>query len=164
MFDLDGFKTINDAYGHDAGDWVLQRVASTCAGLCRRIDRFGRVGGEEFAILLHGCELDAALRVAEDCRVRLALIDTRETGHAFPVSASFGVTTAALSGYSLSSLMSHADLMLYRAKREGRNTVRAYAGDAPVAASQGRVAANRGEVAPQHDQRIGPDLLEGQLS
>ncbi|MBA3485768.1 MAG: GGDEF domain-containing protein [Lysobacter sp.] len=135
MFDLDRFKAINDTYGHDAGDWVLERVATSCKGLCRRIDRFGRIGGEEFAILLHGCELNAAVRLAEDCRVRLSMIDTRECGHTFPMTASFGVTSTALSGYSLSALMSHADLMLYRAKREGRNMVRAYGNDLPAAST-----------------------------
>lgn len=135
MFDLDRFKAINDTFGHDAGDWVLERVATSCKGLCRRIDRFGRIGGEEFAILLHGCELNAAVRLADDCRVRLSRIDTRESGHTFPMTASFGVTSTALSGYSLSELMSHADLMLYRAKREGRNMVRAYGNDLPAAST-----------------------------
>lgn len=133
MFDLDRFKAINDTYGHDAGDWVLERVANSCKGLCRRIDRFGRIGGEEFAILLHGCELNAAVRMAEDCRVRLSQIDTRESGHTFAVTASFGVTSTALSGYSLSNLMTHADLVLYRAKRESRNVVRAYRNEVPLA-------------------------------
>ncbi|MDQ3510990.1 MAG: GGDEF domain-containing protein, partial [Pseudomonadota bacterium] len=135
MFDLDRFKAINDTYGHDAGDWVLERVATSCKSLCRRIDRFGRIGGEEFAILLHGCETNAAVRLADDCRVRLSRIDTRECGHTFPMTASFGVTSTALSGYSLSALMSHADLMLYRAKREGRNMVRAYGNDLPAAST-----------------------------
>ena len=133
MFDLDRFKAINDTYGHDAGDWVLKQVAEACSGLCRRIDHFGRVGGEEFAILLHGCELNAAVRLAEDCRIRLANIETRDSGHAFVVTASFGVSATRLSGYGLSALMSHADLVLYRAKREGRNRVRAYTGDLPPA-------------------------------
>jgi len=133
MIDLDRFKAINDTYGHEAGDWVLKQVAVTCAGLCRRIDHFGRIGGEEFAILLHGCELKSAVRLAEDCRVRLSEIETRPCGHTFPVTASFGVSATAQSGYGLAELMSHADLMLYRAKREGRNRVRAYNGDLPGA-------------------------------
>lgn len=131
MFDLDRFKAINDTYGHDAGDWVLKQVADTCSGLCRRIDHFGRIGGEEFAIVLHGCELKAAVRLAEDCRIRLANIETRDSGHAFAVTASFGVSSSRHSGYGLAQLMSHADLVLYRAKREGRNRVRAYTGDLP---------------------------------
>jgi len=131
MFDLDRFKAINDAYGHDAGDWVLKQVAEACSGLCRRIDHFGRIGGEEFAILLHGCELKAAVRLAEDCRIRLANIETSDSGHAFAITASFGVSSSRHSGYGLARLMSHADLVLYRAKREGRNRVSAFTGDLP---------------------------------
>ncbi len=130
MFDLDHFKVINDSYGHDIGDWVLKQVARTCEGLCRRIDQFGRLGGEEFAILLRGIDLQSATRLAEDCRVRLTQIDSRESGHAFVVTASFGVTATSLSGYNLTKLLSHADQMLYSSKRAGRNCVHAFTGDA----------------------------------
>jgi diguanylate cyclase (GGDEF)-like protein len=126
MFDLDYFKSINDNYGHVTGDWVLKRVAQVCTGMCRGIDHLGRIGGEEFAILLHGCDLKAATRMAEDCRVRLSRIDPLPSGYTFPISASFGVSSSTTSGYDLDKLLSHADQMLYRAKREGRNRVRAY--------------------------------------
>jgi diguanylate cyclase (GGDEF)-like protein len=126
MFDLDYFKSINDNYGHVTGDWVLKRVAVVCSELCRGIDHIGRIGGEEFAILLHGCDLKAATRVAEDCRVRLSRIDPLPSGYVFPISASFGVSSNSTSGYDLDKLLSHADQMLYRAKREGRNRVRAF--------------------------------------
>lgn len=129
MFDLDHFKTINDSYGHDIGDWVLKQVARTCEGLCRRIDQLGRLGGEEFAILLRGIDLQSATRLAEDCRVRLTQIDSRESGHAFVVTASFGVSATPLSGYNLAKLLSHADQMLYSGKRSGRNRVNAYTND-----------------------------------
>lgn len=123
MFDLDHFKSVNDRFGHTAGDWVLRRVAETCKGFCRRIDHIGRLGGEEFAILLSACDLRAAVRVAQDCRVRIASIDTQPSEYKFVVTASFGVSASSLSGYDLAKLLSHADLMLYRAKREGRNRV-----------------------------------------
>lgn len=132
MFDLDHFKAINDSYGHITGDWVLERVADTCKSLCRRVDHIGRLGGEEFAILMHGFDSASAMRLAEDCRVRIASIDTRESGHAFTVTASFGVSGTPLSGYDLAKLLSHADQMLYRAKREGRNRVCAFTGDMPL--------------------------------
>jgi len=132
MFDLDHFKAINDSYGHITGDWVLERVADTCKALCRRVDHIGRLGGEEFAILIHGYDSAGATRLAEDCRVRIASIDTRESGHVFTVTASFGVSGTPLSGYDLAKLLSHADQMLYRAKREGRNRVRAFTGDAQL--------------------------------
>ncbi|MFD0738437.1 diguanylate cyclase [Lysobacter koreensis] len=133
MFDLDHFKSINDNYGHVTGDWVLKQVADTCKAFCRSIDHIGRLGGEEFAILLHGCDLEAATRLAEDCRVRLTQIDSRDSGHAFRVTASFGVSAASLSGYDLARLLSHADQMLYRAKRDGRNCVRGYVIDTAFA-------------------------------
>ena len=129
MFDLDHFKLINDSYGHDIGDWVLKQVARTCEGLCRRIDQLGRLGGEEFAILLRGIDLNSATRLAEDCRVRLTQIDSRESGHAFVVTASFGVSATPMSGYNLAKLLSHADQMLYSGKRSGRNRVHAYTGE-----------------------------------
>jgi diguanylate cyclase len=132
MFDLDHFKSVNDSYGHSTGDWVLKQVAAACAHFCRRIDHLGRIGGEEFAILLHGSDLKAATRAAEDCRVRIWRIDSSETGYTFPITASFGVSSTESSDYDLDKLLSHADQMLYRAKREGRNLVRAYVVDLPI--------------------------------
>ena len=126
MYDLDHFKNINDRFGHGTGDWALKEVAEASKGFCRRIDVLGRLGGEEFAILMYGCDLRAAASVAEDCRVRLAQIDTRETGHVFAITGSFGVTSSVQSGYSLARLLSHADRQLYRAKHLGRNRVCVY--------------------------------------
>ena len=123
MYDLDHFKNINDRFGHGTGDWALKEVAEASKGFCRRIDVLGRLGGEEFAILMYGCDLRAAARVAEDCRLRLAQLDTRETGHVFAITGSFGVTSSVQSGYSLAKLLSHADRQLYRAKHLGRNRV-----------------------------------------
>jgi diguanylate cyclase (GGDEF)-like protein len=130
MFDLDHFKAINDTYGHGAGDWVLKQVGKTCASHCRKIDYLGRIGGEEFAVLLSGIDLAGAERLAETCRAQLAQIDTRDCGYSFVVTASFGVSSTAQSGYDLSRLLSHADQMLYRAKNEGRNRVCAYTAEA----------------------------------
>jgi diguanylate cyclase (GGDEF)-like protein len=132
MFDLDHFKSINDRYGHDTGDWVLKQVVAVCAPVCRQIDYFGRIGGEEFAILLIGIDARGAKRLAEDCRVRIASIDSADSGYRFKPSASFGVTTTALSGYDLAKMLSHADKMLYRAKRGGRNLVFVYEVPVPV--------------------------------
>jgi len=123
MFDLDHFKAINDRYGHVTGDFVLTRVAQECKKRCRRNDRFGRIGGEEFAILLIGCDLETTARMAHVCCAHIAEVDTSESGHCFPVTASFGVTTASLSGYELTRMLSHADQMLYRSKHDGRNQV-----------------------------------------
>ena len=130
--DADHFKPLNDDYGHAAGDAALVALAAAMREQLRQNDLIGRIGGEEFAILLHGCDLHIATRLAEDCRVRLAGIDTRDSGFHFTITASFGVSATSLSGYDLAKLLSHADLMLYRAKREGRNRVRTYAPEMPI--------------------------------
>ena len=129
MFDLDHFKSINDNFGHVTGDWVLKQVAQTCSELCRSVDYFGRLGGEEFAILLRGCELKAATRIAEDCRLRVARIDSSGSGFEFQITASFGVSSTSTSKHDLDKLLSQADQVLYRAKRDGRNRVKAYTPD-----------------------------------
>ncbi len=126
MFDLDNFKSINDRYGHSTGDWVLKQVIAACKPVCRKQDCIGRIGGEEFAILLHGSDLASARLMAERFREHIAAINTLETGHSFPVTASFGVTTTGLSSYVFDSVLSHADQALYQSKREGRNRVSTY--------------------------------------
>ncbi len=128
MFDLDHFKAINDRYGHAAGDQVLMRVAELCRHLEQPGSVVGRLGGEEFALLLPGLDLARATDVAEEFRQRITRIDTTATGTRFLVTASFGVTTTALAGYQLARLLSLADRMLYRSKHEGRNQVSAYEG------------------------------------
>jgi diguanylate cyclase len=126
MFDLDNFKLINDQYGHATGDWVLKRVIETCKPHCRKQDTIGRLGGEEFAILLSPCDLQSAVLIAERCREYIAAIDTKESGHAFSITASFGVNNTLQSGYDFDSLLSEADQALYKSKREGRNRVSVY--------------------------------------
>ncbi|MGH8076815.1 MAG: diguanylate cyclase [Lysobacter sp.] len=162
MFDLDHFKAINDGYGHDTGDWVLKRVAETCKGHCRRIDHLGRLGGEEFAILLQGVDLRAATRLAEDCRVRMAQIDTRGSGYTFVVTASFGVSATPFSGYSLRQLLSHADLMLYSAKRAGRNRVHVYSGES-LTPPQLQVVSRNDEFSARRDGSLSPDDVQESL-
>ncbi|WP_146907073.1 GGDEF domain-containing protein [Arenimonas daejeonensis] len=108
MFDLDEFKTINDRHGHATGDWVLQQVGSACRSVCRKNDLFGRLGGEEFAFLLTGADSASALQLAQDCRRRLAQIDTADTGAKFRITASFGVAATADSGYDFQMLLARA--------------------------------------------------------
>ncbi len=128
MLDLDYFKQVNDRFGHAAGDWVLAEVARACreaspAGSC-----IARLGGEEFAILLPGADVQVGRGVAETLLQRLIEVDTAASGHDIRLSASFGVADTAGGGYELSRLLSHADRAMYAAKGAGRGRVRV-AGD-----------------------------------
>lgn len=126
LFDLDYFKTINDNYGHASGDWALQQVVKTCRNFMRNNDVFGRIGGEEFAVVLPGCHADKAALLAEICRDAIATIDTTESGYTFPLSASFGVSSSDTSGYQLKQLLADADLAMYKAKQSGRDQIATY--------------------------------------
>jgi diguanylate cyclase (GGDEF)-like protein len=119
MCDLDNFKAINDVHGHAAGDGVLERVASDLLASVRAIDTVARVGGEEMALLLIDCSSQAATRVAERLRRRVA----REQPDAPAVTISIGIADSSLST-SGPELLAHADRALYDAKRAGRNRVR----------------------------------------
>lgn len=128
VFDLDHFKQINDQYGHAAGDWALRKTVDTCRNFMRNNDVFGRIGGEEFAIFLPGCQSDKAHLLADICRDAISGIDTAESGYEFNLTASFGVTSAQISGYHLTKLIEDADTAMYQAKQMGRNKVHFFQG------------------------------------
>lgn len=123
LCDLDHFKAINDRCGHAAGDHVLRQAVMACQTHLRVSDIFGRVGGEEFGIVLPGCGLEDAKQRAERLRQALSSIDPLFEGERCPVSGSFGVTSTEISGYELRQLLAHADAALYRAKAAGRDRV-----------------------------------------
>ena len=123
LIDLDHFKAVNDNHGHAVGDRVLKRAVAACQAHLRSSDIFGRLGGEEFGIVLPDCTLEQALNRAEQIRAAIATAATGEDSPGVPISASFGVATIARSGYELRDLLIDADDGLYRAKREGRNRV-----------------------------------------
>ncbi|OOG52642.1 GGDEF domain-containing protein [Rhodanobacter sp. B05] len=123
LLDLDHFKTVNDTHGHAVGDRVLKRAVAACQAYLRSTDVFGRLGGEEFGMLLPECTLDQVLARVEQMRVAIATVSAGEDAPGIPISASFGVAAATNSGYDLRQLMMDADDALYRAKREGRNRV-----------------------------------------
>ena len=120
LLDLDNFKSINDRFGHAIGDRVLGIFAEVASGCLRRIDLFGRLGGEEFAAVLFDTTSERALAVGEEIRTRFAAA-TREAEEC-PVVAtvSVGIVIAVL---DLSTLLAQADHALYRAKDNGRNRV-----------------------------------------
>lgn len=139
VFDLDWFKSINDHYGHATGDWVLRQVVAVCAPLLRAQDCFGRIGGEEFAVLSAGAGEDAGRALAERLRAAIVGIDARHGGARFNVSASFGIAVAAgEEGHDLDRLMARADEAAYVSKLGGRNCVSVWQGapDAPVTAGR----------------------------
>lgn len=120
MVDIDGFKQVNDCHGHAFGDEVLVAVAAACLRTVRERDVVGRLGGEEFGILLPGAGLLPAVEVAE--RLRRAVRGLRFDGVEVAVTASIGVA-AAPPGHRLDDLLAAADAELYRAKRGGRDRV-----------------------------------------
>jgi diguanylate cyclase (GGDEF)-like protein len=125
MLDLDHFKTVNDTYGHSAGDVALRKVTDTCQKLLRQQDIFGRYGGEEFVIFLPETDLPIAARIAERLRkgIKKKIITYEE--FSFSVTASFGVAgiSAKTSPINLDDLFQLADKALYQAKLEGRDRV-----------------------------------------
>ncbi|MCL4559461.1 MAG: diguanylate cyclase [Chloroflexi bacterium] len=123
MLDVDHFKRVNDTLGHAAGDAVLHDVANRCCAQVRHVDIAGRVGGEEFAILLPETDLHTAGEVAE--RIRRAVAEQPfDTGRE-PISltVSLGVAPALPDTQDVASLLDRADAALYVAKRKGRNRV-----------------------------------------
>ncbi|GAB2585805.1 diguanylate cyclase [Dyella jejuensis] len=122
LIDLDHFKLINDTHGHTAGDHVLRRAVAVCQQHLHSCDVFGRIGGEEFGILLPESSVIQALERAE--RLRVAISTTPEgESQDITVSASFGIASTQHEGYDLRRLLIAADSALYRAKRDGRNRV-----------------------------------------
>lgn len=132
-FDLDHFKIINDTYGHAAGDQVLVSVAQTTAANVRQTDLFGRLGGEEFAVLLPHTDQARALEVAEKLRLLFRGLSFPGSHPPLSISASFGVATLDPASDDIDALLQKADEALYAAKRSGRNTAAAWrpAGRAP---------------------------------
>jgi diguanylate cyclase (GGDEF)-like protein/PAS domain S-box-containing protein len=125
MIDIDFFKQVNDSYGHKAGDAVLKKLGKVCRLTLREIDIIGRVGGEEFAILLPETDKTKALEVAERLRIQIASTKVSPTSGRLPLSftVSIGLTTLSSKEDVLDVLLSRADNALYEAKAAGRNRV-----------------------------------------
>jgi len=126
LIDLDFFKSMNDEFGHQAGDTVLQRVSMVLRRSLRPSDTMARFGGDEFAVLLRSAEPGQALLVAE--RVRQNLIHMRNLPGKRQVTASLGVSTA-LIGDTPPLLLERADHALYRSKDRGRNRLTHFGDD-----------------------------------
>jgi diguanylate cyclase (GGDEF)-like protein len=129
VFDLDHFKSLNDGYGHDAGDLVLKELSGLIhANGVRKQDVFARYGGEEFAILLPGTPRDACTEIAERLRRLIAEHRFEYDGQRLPVSISIGVAGWEPTVADGTELFRRADAALYAAKHAGRNQVRVHGG------------------------------------
>ncbi|MNL04992.1 putative diguanylate cyclase YcdT [compost metagenome] len=124
IFDIDHFKRVNDSFGHAVGDQVIKRIATVSKGLLRQADRVGRVGGEEFLIILPFTGPDAAREVAERIRDRVARTDMTDLELSLNVTISIGVCGCNDQLRPLDYLMNLADEALYQVKQNGRNGVR----------------------------------------
>ena len=123
VFDLDHFKRVNDTHGHAMGDAVLKRAVAACQQQLRPSDLFGRLGGEEFGILLYECSRERGMEIANRVRAAIAEATIHRDDCVITVSASVGLAATDTSGYDMQRLCKEADAALYRAKRAGRNCV-----------------------------------------
>lgn len=117
--DLDGFKYVNDISGHQAGDALLRIVADEVGKVARATDLLGRLGGDELGLLLHECDRDGAIHVAEKISTRLAAIKPAEVGANHRVSASIGIVVFSEAKMDVKELLANADIAMYQAKSKG---------------------------------------------
>lgn len=125
LADVDYFKKINDSYGHTAGDMVLKEISTILMHSLRPYDWVGRYGGEEFLIILPGCEMDSALERAEQLRLAVQSARIPYDKATLQVTASFGVVSNELFDYGneIETVIQTVDTALYRAKSNGRNCI-----------------------------------------
>ncbi|MDD1013030.1 GGDEF domain-containing protein [Pseudomonas rubra] len=123
LLDIDDFKQINDTYGHQEGDHVLQRIADTGKAVLRRGDQFGRIGGEEFAAVFPGCTPQIAQQIAERLQREIQRLSFSHEDQVFGVTVSQGLTGILDADESLDSLFARADAAMYQAKRQGKNQI-----------------------------------------
>jgi two-component system cell cycle response regulator len=137
LVDIDHFKKVNDELGHETGDCVLQEVAKRLLTSLREYDGVGRYGGEEFLLVMPGCDQVTTVRRAEHIRESISSTPIQTSLNATTVTVSMGVAVAEPATDS-KSLLRRADLALYQAKGNGRNRVEPTVG-APVTDAVGRV-------------------------
>ncbi|MCH8552577.1 MAG: GGDEF domain-containing protein [Natronospirillum sp.] len=123
LLDLDHFKSLNDTHGHAAGDTTLRALAGIWSKLIRETDVLGRLGGEEFVLLLPGTPIDEAQRVVERLREATSETPVRILDAEVPVTVTIGLTQSGPDDKSYHDLLKRADRALYAGKRAGRNRV-----------------------------------------
>ena len=124
--DIDHFKSINDNFGHQAGDKVLEAICLCCKGLLRTNDVFGRLGGEEFSIMLPDTDQSAACEVAQRILKAVANLKVQYEKQVITFTTSIGVAELSDDGQTLEELMQCSDEALYSAKHNGRNCLEVY--------------------------------------
>ena len=129
FFDLDDFKSVNDTYGHRAGDALLIRVAGEISALVRKNEVLARLGGDEFAILLPTVGDDEAEQLAERVVRAVAQIPFSFEGHSMRVTASLGIAYFPSQAADSDELVAKADIAMYQAKQAGKNAWRVYCAD-----------------------------------
>ena len=151
MLDIDHFKRVNDSYGHDVGDEVIKTVADILQKQKRASDIAGRLGGEEFALVLPEATLDSAVAAGERLRKLVADYVVTAGGERIAVTISVGASNCHAATAGIEELIKQADLALYEAKRAGRNRVARYAppaeGQDANAAAQGPPASDAASLA-----------------
>lgn len=123
VLDLDHFKQVNDNYGHGAGDIALQEIADICRRKLRQVDIIGRLGGEEFVILLPDTNLSDAVIVSERLRQGIENTEIVAEQTRFNLTATIGAAELTENDHGIKDLVRRADAALYRGKRAGRNRV-----------------------------------------
>jgi len=128
MLDIDHFKTVNDSYGHAAGDDVIKEIASILRDSVRESDLVGRIGGEEFAVVLPRARSEESCGLAERIRQKISCLTLDARGTNIGLTASLGVAESSDEHGTLDELLSRADHALYEAKAAGRNRVASFSG------------------------------------
>lgn len=123
MIDTDHFKSVNDRFGHDVGDRVLRELAGVLKSRLRDVDVVGRLGGEEFAVLMPSTEVGSAVTAARRIKQAVSGMVVTAAGHDIQTTVSIGVACSHCQGTSDKGLLKRADLAMYRAKDLGRDRV-----------------------------------------
>ncbi|HOH89416.1 MAG TPA: diguanylate cyclase, partial [Bacillota bacterium] len=126
MLDIDKFKRINDKYGHSCGDGVIRAVSDLLKSSFRGTDIIGRVGGEEFSVVMLNSKSNEAYAKAESYRINIEQMDFEYNGQKIPVTVSLGIAELENDCQSLDELVSCADDALYKSKNNGRNQATIY--------------------------------------
>jgi len=124
--DLDGFKAVNDEYGHTVGDELLQHVSKRVVSMLRESDTVARIGGDEFTLIINDVESVESLNIIANKILMIVQESYTLLGHSFNISASIGISLLPDDTEDMNTLVKQADIAMYKAKKEGKNQVKFY--------------------------------------